>query len=124
MIALRRQYPVLSSERFYAANEITWFQSEGVAPDWHLDAAIGCHLHPGESNYSLCLIANPMPETIAFHLPAPAVPGDWLLLVDTALPAPYDVVHLKDAKKLPMNAPRPVKGRSFQILVSTRHAAA
>lgn len=120
MIALRRQFPVLSSEQFYDPDEITWFQFQGLAPDWHTDAAIGCHLHPHAGNYSLCLMANPTPETLHFQLPEAAIKGEWLLLVDTALAAPNDIVDRGQARRVPSGPLHAVQGRSFQILLSNR----
>lgn len=115
LVAFRRAHPVLATERFYAADEITWLGSDGEAPDWRgRDNRIGCVLAEGEG--ALCLLFNASHEECAFALPQEVRSG-WLTVVDTGRQPPLDItdpgceppVDTSDAVVLP--------ARSTKVLV-------
>jgi glycogen operon protein len=91
LIAFRRRYPVLSSERFYRTDEINWFNAEGQPPRWHADAAIGCHIHAVPGGQPLCLLANPTATKISFVVPPPPPGQRWMRMLDTAAPPARDI---------------------------------
>ena len=116
LIALRRQYPVLSSERFYHPHEITWFNAGGHAPDWYSETALGCHIHAGEEHTPVCLITNPTPAQITFHLPEPPAGAKWARILDTYATPPLDCLIPDQAVPLPDGIPLVLGGRSLVML--------
>jgi len=117
LIALRRRYPVLSSERFYRPDEISWLNPNGHEPDWHEDSALGCHIHAGQGTESLCLFANPTPEPIAFRTPCLPDGQVWIRLLDTGAPPPEDICLPEEGPRLSPGSALPVRERSFLALV-------
>ncbi len=94
MIAFRRRHPVLSSERFYRPEDLTWFNAFGWTPDWSADAALGCRVHDSVgSDRELCLLFNPTPEVVSFVLPHAPCDQVWHKAIDTAAPASSEVCH-------------------------------
>jgi isoamylase len=72
LIRLRKRFPVLAEERFYSAEDISWFGADGMRPDW--DAAgrsLGCHVHVGGYDGELCLLFNAEEHEVIFSLPRP-----------------------------------------------------
>jgi glycogen operon protein len=86
MISLRRRFPLLSEERFYTVNDITWFGKNGNPPDWGpAGQELGCHLHPEGYSDELCVFFNVSDRESLFILPRPRQSGArWHLEVDTA----------------------------------------
>jgi glycogen operon protein len=118
LIALRRRYPVLSSERFYRPEEISWFNAGGGRPDWHSDSAIGCHIHADDSIQSLCLIANPMGQAISFVLPALAKNQVWVRVMDTGAAAPMDLCLPGQGVRVSRESALRVRDHSLVMLVA------
>jgi isoamylase len=118
LIQLRRHYPVLSSERFYRPEEITWFNAHGHPPDWHGDGVIGCQIHHQQGSRVLCLLANPTHQRAAFHLPIPPKGRDWKRLMDTGAIEPFDICE--PSKSVPHKLGEPVilSDRSLVFLVA------
>lgn len=92
MIEFRRRHPVLTMERFYRPEDISWFNPSGWMPDWLGEGAIGAqiHAHP-ESGPELCLLFNPLPHAVSFFLPHTPRGCAWVKLVDTSATPPFDV---------------------------------
>ena len=120
LIALRRRYPVLSSARFYRPDEISWLNPNGHEPDWHLDSALGCHIHAGEGSVSMCLFANPTAEKIHFRLPCLPEGRIWIRLLDTSAPPPQDICLPEEGSRLDPGSTLLVRERSFLALVEGR----
>jgi glycogen operon protein len=118
LIQLRRHYPVLSSERFYRPEEITWFNAHGHPPDWHGDGVIGCQIHHQQGSRVLCLLANPTHQRAAFHLPIPPKGRDWKRLIDTGAIELFDICE--PSKSVPHKLGEPVilLDRSLVLLVA------
>lgn len=92
MIAFRRRHSVLSSERFYRPEDLSWFNESGWLPDWKSDAALGCRVHDGAgSDRELCMLFNPTPQPVSFVLPHPPPNHIWCKAIDTAAAAPGDI---------------------------------
>jgi len=82
MVALRKRYPALCGEGFYAEGEIRWFAPSGAAPDWGGPAGVlGCCIG---SAPDLCLLFNATGEPVRFVLPGLPPERRWRLEVDTA----------------------------------------
>lgn len=92
MIAFRRQHSVLSSERFYRPEDLSWFSPFGCLPDWESDSVLGCRVHDSVgSDRELCMLFNPTPCPVSFVLPHPPCNQIWHKAIDTAAPSPHDV---------------------------------
>jgi glycogen operon protein len=100
LIALRRRFPVLCSERFYRPEEISWFNPHGHEPDWQGNGAIGCQIHQDHGGQFLCLLANPTHDKVGFHLPDPPKVQYWERILDTGAAEPMDICE--SGKGLPL----------------------
>ncbi|QIG78876.1 glycogen debranching protein [Stakelama tenebrarum] len=88
LIAFRRAHPVLSAERFYTAEDITWLGADGGEPQWQgADNLIGCVIEPrcADGADRLAMFFNASEETRRFLLAG----GPWYVVFDTsgAMPA-------------------------------------
>lgn len=117
LITFRREYPVLSAERFYTEAEIEWIGAEGDAPSWHgPDNRIGCVItDPDRPSIQLCMLFNAAAHACSFGLPAPSA-ANWRVVIDTAQPSPADIPEeegrLADCQPL-------VESRSAMVLIAT-----
>jgi glycogen operon protein len=92
MLAFRVRHAVLSREQFYRPQDLSWFNACGWMPDWHVDAAIGCHIHrESGAVQELCLLFNPTAHAVNFVLPHPPSDDVWLKAIDTGATAPFDI---------------------------------
>jgi len=92
MIEFRKEHRCLSLDQFYREDEITWFNADGLPPDWEDDETLCCHIHTRrEEDSTLCLFFNPCSRDIDF--PLPILPGDklWYKVIDTSAEAPADI---------------------------------
>jgi isoamylase len=93
VIALRKEHPVLSAERFYLSEEISWFGPEGEPPDWHgMDNRLGCVIREDGANRKLCMLFNAAAVPTRFALPS--TDGEWRMLVDTSRSSPDDLPNI------------------------------
>jgi glycogen operon protein len=118
LIAFRRRYPVLSSERFYRPDEIGWFNTEGEAPHWATDAAIGCHIHATPDGQPLCLLANPTPKNLRFVVPPAPEGRRWMRMLDTGAAAPEDLCLPGQGVPVEARVGVIAKDRSLVVLVA------
>jgi len=92
LVAFRSRHPVLSREQFYRPQDLSWFNACGWMPEWHVDAAIGCHVHcESAADHHLCLLFNPTMHAVNFVLPHPPENDVWLKAIDTGATPPFDV---------------------------------
>jgi len=93
LIALRKRHAVLTTEHFYTAGDISWFDSSGDEPDWSSnERTLGCVLHGGRfDDAEMCLLFNAESQAMAFCLPTAQAGQRWRLAVNTAASAPDDV---------------------------------
>jgi isoamylase len=92
LIAFRRAHAVLRKEAFYSGSDISWFNAQGMVPDW-LDPqqqSLACVIF-GQADPDLFLIFNAAPEPVRFVIPAAPRADAWYLAVDTFRPAPEDL---------------------------------
>ena len=118
LIALRRRYPVLSSERFYRPEEISWFNPHGNPPDWQGNEAIGCQIHQEQGGQFLCLLANPTQDRVGFHLPGPPRGRHWQRVLDTGAAEPMDICESGKGVLLKSGDSIILLDRSFVLLVA------
>ncbi len=118
LILLRRRFPVLSSARFYRPDEIDWFNSDGHAPDWGGDLALGGLIHSQDNGQRLCLLANPTENSKVFKIPEPPKNRRWRRLIDTAIAAPHDISRPEDAVPVLSEGGVLVRDRSFIVLLA------
>jgi isoamylase len=91
MIALRRTHPILSRERFYTDDDITWFGPNQRTPAWG-DAqarALACLVHEGAGD-ALFLMFNAGDQVVTFHTPVAPDKGRWRLAADTSHDGPIE----------------------------------
>ena len=86
MIHLRQRFSLLSEERFYTGEDVSWFNSEGASPQWEGNSrSLGCHLHPKGFPDELCLLFNAEETAVDFYLPRPERnTAVWRCEVDTS----------------------------------------
>ena len=92
LLAFRARHPVVSRDEFYRPQDLSWFNACGWMPEWHSDAAIGCHFHcamGGERQ--LCMLFNPTSHAVNFVLPHPPENDVWLKAIDTGATPPFDI---------------------------------
>lgn len=101
MIALRRDHPVLSRERFYTEAEVQWFEPDGGVPDWFDPQArqLACLIHE-DAGSQLFLMFNAGSEAVGFHVPAALEGAHWHRVVDTYRAAPGDISPADQAPRL------------------------
>jgi isoamylase len=122
MIAFRRRHPVLSSEKFYRPEDVSWFNASGWMPDWHAEVAIGCHIHAAENAENhLCLLANPLPHAVSFLLPRAPGGCHWVKMIDTGATQPFDVCEPGHGIPLHHETSLLVRDRCLVVLVAERN---
>lgn len=121
MIGFRRRYPVLSHERFYRPEDVSWFNTSGWMPDWQSDSAIGCHIHgEGNAGQQLCVLNNPHTHAVSFPLPHPPEGSVWIKMVDTAASPPFDVCQPGHGIPVSTVTSFLVRDRSMAVLVAEK----
>ncbi len=118
LIALRRRFPVLSSERFYSPDEIEWFNPKGHVPNWDEDLALGCVIRSRDEEQKLCLLANPLKDPVLFHLPDSPSGCRWHRLLDTSLVTPHEINSPEQAEVVTSDGGVLVVDRSLVLLQS------
>ena len=117
MIAFRLAHPVLSTEQFYKAAEIQWFEQHGGSPGWTPEERhFGCLIHEADQ-HALCLLFNAGNVEVDFHLPSPPPTARWRLAVDTFAETPHDLFPAGEELLLKYPQTYLVKPRSSVILV-------
>jgi len=119
LIALRKHHPLLTTESFYSADDITWFDVSGGRPYWsNNERSLGCVLHGSRfDDTDICLLFNAEPHAVAFHLPAVHAGQAWRLAVNTAASVPGDVWMSHDYPLLDAASPLVLEDRSLLVLV-------
>lgn len=122
MIALRKRHPVLTTESFYNADDVTWFDADGHTPDWSgSERSLGCMLHGGSvDDADVCLLFNAEPHAIEFHLPETCNDQAWHLIVNSAAIPPEDVRDPSHSPLADVASPLILTDRSLMVLVWTR----
>lgn len=122
MIAFRHRYPVLSRERFYRPEEVSWFNTSGWMPHWSQDIALGFHIHAQEATASphLCLLTNPHTHAVHFHLPSLPEDTFWVKMVDTGALPPFDVCPTAHGIPIHHDTSLHVRERSLVVLVGMK----
>jgi glycogen operon protein len=91
MAMLRRDHPVLSRERFYTSEDISWFAPPLGAPNWSDPYAksLGCLIHD-HGRDALYLMFNAEDRPMSFAIPPAPSDCQWRLAIDTSqdLPVP------------------------------------
>src|SRR6185312_14520361 len=89
LIDLRRRYPVLRREAFYAPDDIQWFGSAGGPPAWQDPErrSVGCLIFDA-SRPVLFLVFHPGPNPVRYRLPS--ADASWKLVIDTFRQPPED----------------------------------
>ncbi len=127
MIAFRKRHPALMQSRFFTGKilpvsnmpDICWHGKKLHQPLWNDPKArlLACTISrvvPEEED--LHLIFNMSPDSLSLYLPKLAT-RHWHLSVDTARPAPLDIIEQKLQRPLPQKTIR-IRPRSVVVLES------
>ena len=118
LIGLRKRFPVLAVERFYRPEEISWFNALGHEPDWHGERVIGCRIHSDQGSTDLCVLANPTPDRVGFHVPEAPHGRHWERVLDTSADSPLDICEPGQGAPLKPGDLVILLDRSFVVLVA------
>ena len=117
MIAFRKRHRVLSLEQFYRPDEIAWFDTRGLQPNWRQECCLGCHILRGrDGEPGLCLLFNPATHPVDFPLPGLGHGEIWHKAIDTHAPAGEDIRPEGQEIPLPGHARVQVRERSLVVL--------
>lgn len=101
LIAFRKRNRVLSLERFYRHEEITWFNCQGFPLRWQEESCLGCHIHAGrDGDPGLCILFNPSPQNVEFTLPHIPHNRLWMKAIDTHAAMGEDIAA--EGKEIPL----------------------
>jgi glycogen operon protein len=119
VLALRAAHPVLRREAFYTEADISWFDPQGLTPDWSDPNRhqLACLIRAGDGP-ALSLMFNAAPQAVAFALPGPAGGRRWWLAADTAQAPPRDCLAGGEEAELTTQAMYAVEPRSCVVLVA------
>jgi glycogen operon protein len=135
IIALRKRHHVFQRPEFYtgksgsynAPPDVSWYDASGGAIDWEkIDFAFAERLEGTKADIiadkddsDFYIMFNGGAKDIKFKIPETNAGDKWRMLVDTAMPSPYDIFPL-DSEKIPpdVGAEYKVKSRSIVLLCS------
>ena len=118
MIAFRKRHRILSWEQFYRTEDITWFNSDGLLPDWPNEHALGCHIHVGrDGEPGLCLLFNAGTRGVNFPLPTLGFGQVWAKAIDTSALHGEDIFPDEQSPKLFGHLSVVVPDRSLLVLI-------
>jgi len=136
MIVLRMRHPTLRRRTFFRRGDghlppdIIWHGVEPCRPDfsWHSQSLAltldGRSIdRPGVIDRDLYIAMNAWQEPLVFNIPAAPSGRRWRRAVDTALPAPQDILGLDEGPVIPVLQPYRVAARSLIVLVSEAYRA-
>jgi len=116
MIALRKQHEVLRSARFYTEEELVWFDATGQDASWTGSMqGLGCGIFPIDGASPLCLLFNPAPSPITFHLPVALRDVNWVVSVDTAHRASAESPSVAPSRSI--HGKWPLASQSLLVLI-------
>jgi isoamylase len=124
MIAFRARHPVLRQEKFYTAEEISFFAPDGSLPDWDGPGGfLGCLVIPpgGEAEVMdtlICLLFNATPVAAEFTLPDLPDGSTWFEVLNTFMDSPQDIRNPGSEPPVKSKEPYAVKERSLCVFVS------
>lgn len=131
VIAFRKRHPIFYRPHFFTGKnghtiDIQWFSHLGGEPDWgpksHTLMCLidGYHELIGEnrSDNDALIMFNNSQLTLLFQLP-PAPRGKiWKLVIDTAMPSPFDIRPVGKEMPLQSQSAYQVQGQSMVVLLS------
>jgi len=134
IIAFRRDHPALHRPEFYSGEDrdrnsmpdITWFDRRGRPRDWSAaERTLACRLDGSKAetdanrdDNDLYLMFNGDSRSLRFA-PCPAPPGKrWYRAIDTARPAPEDILAAGQEQEMAQQDRLVVQGRSLVVLLS------
>jgi isoamylase len=117
MIAFRKAHPSLGRSRFWR-EDVSWYGVDGQVDlgDWSHTLAFCLH-GASQGDRDIYVMINAYWENLNFHIQEGKA-SDWLRVVDTSMPAPFDLFEI--GKEQALNSLRyDVKGRSVVVLRGT-----
>jgi glycogen operon protein len=117
MIAFRKAHPSLGRSRFWR-EDVTWYGVDGQVDFGDWSHTIAFCLHGGsQRDQDIYVMINAYWEDLNFQIQE-GTAGDWLRVVDTSMPAPFDFIEIGQEKALNLLS-YDLKARSVVVLLRT-----
>ena len=126
IIRFRRENPVFLREDYFmgrpvaqgANPDVVWFDAAGEPQPWDSEERDLAYYIDGTVNHSvaLYLMFNPSDESVHFAVP----PAPWTMRVNTAIPAPDDIVPMSAPEKARWSTRWGLAPKSMVVLSSPR----
>ncbi len=132
LIAMRKEHASLRRVHFFSGDDhnqdgipdIIWYNADGRQPDWNAEGGSLACLISGRNEETgapqdesdFYLIFNAAPTSLTFSLPRPSPGKSWWLAVDTAQPAPRDI--LPAGQEIKVGKKYTAQSRSAVVLIS------
>ena len=132
LIRMRKQHGALRRAHFFSGSDhdrdgipdISWFTYSGMKPDWDkAGSSLACLISgrkeetgAPQDDSDFYLIFNAAATPLAFSLPRPPSGKSWWCMIDTAQPAPKDI--LRAGKEIKAGKKYTAQSRSLVVLIS------
>ncbi len=115
MIAFRKAHPSLSRSRFWR-EDVSWYGVNGQVDLGYLSHSLAFCLHGGsQQDRDIYVMINAYWEDLNFQIQEGNA-GQWMRLVDTSMPSPFDLLEIGKEKALE-SLNYEVKARSVVVLL-------
>ena len=115
MIAFRKAHPSLSRSRFWR-EDVSWYGVNGQVDLGYLSHSLAFCLHGGsQQDRDIYVMINAYWEELNFQIQEGNA-GQWMRLVDTSMPSPFDLLEIGKEKALE-SLNYEVKARSVVVLL-------
>ena len=134
IIAFRMRHPAFRRPEFFtgldadfnATPDITWFDEEGLSPDWaKIDARIAARIDGSKADImadrddnDFYLIFNAKDESSVFKIGPAPLARRWYRVIDSSLPSPEDLLEPGEEAIIVPQDEYAVSPRSFVLLIS------
>jgi isoamylase len=115
MIAFRKAHPSLARSRFWR-DDVSWYGVRGQVDLGYWSHSLAfCLRGASQQDRDIYVMINAYWEDLDFRIQE-GKPEEWLRIVDTSMPSPFDICEVKEAK-IVASEPYEVKARSIVVLL-------
>ena len=115
MIAFRKAHPSLARSRFWR-DDVSWYGVSGQVDLGYWSHSLAfCLRGASQQDRDIYVMINGYWEDLNFRIQE-GKPEEWVRLVDTSIPSPFDICEVKEAK-IVASEPYEVKARSIVVLL-------
>jgi isoamylase len=131
MITLRKRHPGLRRRKFFRGTgpggdlepDVIWHGTEPGCPDFSANSRTLAFALDGsqtgrEPDRDFYIACNAWWQPLSFRIPLSPSGRPWRRIVDTALPAPADIVRPDEGPHVPANTPYALAPHSLLVLIS------